>query len=83
MFKIRIEMMEEDRWLKICQYVEVKSKWLKTCKRVVQKCGLNDHRDDMVGKQVSWMIRNLNDDGQLWSTRIWKKVIGEMWLIMI
>ena len=78
MFKIRIERMEEDRWVKkVCKHVEVKSKWLKTCKRVVRKCGLNVHREVMVGREGSWIIRSLNDDGQLWSTRIWKKVIGE------
>ena len=57
MFKIEIERMEEDRWVKkVCKHVEVKSKWLKTYKRVVLKCGMKVHREDMVGRQDRWII---------------------------
>ena len=53
MFKVRIERMEEDRWVKkVCKHVEMKSKWLKICKRVVRKCGLKVHRKGMVGNRV-------------------------------
>ena len=40
-FKVRIERMHENRWVrKVCEHVGEKSKWLKTCKRVVKKYGL-------------------------------------------
>ena len=36
-----IEKMHDNRWVrKVCEHVGMKSKWLKTCKRVVKKCGL-------------------------------------------
>ena len=78
MFKIRIERMTDNRWVKkVCEQTGQKSKWLRTCKRAVLKCGLKVSARGENGRHDNWKITGPENEGQLWDGRTWKKVIGE------
>ena len=50
MYKVRIERMGNERWVKkVYEHVGKESKWIKSYKRQVRKCGLN-LRDDAFGR---------------------------------
>ena len=57
-----------------------KSKWFKTCKRVVLKCGLKVSASGVNGRQENWKITGPVNEGELWDGRTWKKVLEKEWL---
>ena len=76
-FKVRIERMHDDRWVKkVCEHVGERSKWLKTCKRAVRKCGLKCNNTNP-GRVVNmWQLENAENEGVFWTYSVWKKVTG-------
>ena len=51
-YKIRIERIQEDICVKkVCEHVGIQSKWLKSCKDAVKKCGLKSGYVDPTNKR--------------------------------
>ena len=77
MYKVRIERMPDERWVKkVCERVSGGGKWLRTCKRVVRKCGFQNSAPGRHGVN-RWQILGPNGDGQQWSEAVWKKAVKE------
>ena len=68
--------MPGERWVKVCDLVGGKSRWLRTCKRCVRKCGMQDSAPIRHGMS-RWEILGPNGDGRQWSETKWKKVVRE------
>ena len=60
----------------MCEYVAMKSKRLKTCKRVVKKCGLKCSSTIPAGRLSVWQLVNEGNESDLWTCSVWRKVIG-------
>ena len=77
LFKVRIDKMENDRWVKrVHLMTKGGSKWMKTCRRLARKCGLSiRNTSDAPGVENEWKIRSIVDDSSNWSVDKWYKVV--------
>ena len=79
MYKVRIERMQDDRWVKRVHKDSGRySKWTKACKRLVRKCGLNC-REDVFGRGhvIGWNVVCMSGEGGDWNIMRWKKVVNQ------
>ena len=79
MYKLRVARMPNQRWVKKVHKDGGRfSKWTKSCKRLVRKCGLNC-REDMFGRGhvAGWNVVCMSGDGSNWNERFWKKIVVE------
>ena len=79
MYKLRLERMSGARWVrKVYNDIGKESKWLKSCKRIVRKCGLAC-REDIFGRGhvAGWNVVCRNGEGYNWDERRWKKEVIE------
>ena len=78
MYKVRIERMDDERWVKkVYKCSGRHSKWLKSCKRLVRRCGLNCREDVFgCGHVAGWNVVCMNGEGWNWSMDKWKKTIN-------
>ena len=77
MYKVRMDRMVNDRWVKkVHKCYGRDSKWTKSCKRQVKRCGLNC-REDVLGRGhvAGWNVSCTNGDGWNWSVERWRKVV--------
>ena len=73
MYKLRVERMGNDRWVKkVYNEVGKESKWAKSCKRLVKKCGLKCREGVERGW---WNVVCMNGEGYNWDVKKWKKEI--------
>ena len=72
-----IERIHDDRWVKrMCEHDGVRSKWLKTCKRVVRKCGLKCNNTNP-GRVVSmWQLETAVNEGVFLTYSDWSGCAG-------
>ena len=79
MYKLRVERMPDERWVrKVYNDVGRESKWSKSCKRLVRKCGLSAREVNFGRERVAeWNVACLNGEGYNWDERRWKKVVVE------
>ena len=78
MYKVRIERMEDERWVKkIYKDVGRCSKWTNSCKRLVRKCGLSC-RENVFGRGhvAGWNVVCINGEGYNWSLEKWRQVVN-------
>ena len=79
LYKIRIDKMEEDRWVKkIHLVIGSQSKWMKMCKRAGKKCTLllkEFNREVGLGRE--WRITSENRENEDWSMNKWVKTIDK------
>ena len=73
MYKLRLERMSGAKWVrKVYNDIGIESKWLKSCKRIVRKCGLAC-REDIFGRGhvAGWNVVCRNGEGYNWDERRW------------
>ena len=63
--------MIDDRWMeKVHKCYSRNSKWTKSCKRQVKRCGLNCREDVLdCGHVVGWNVICMNGDEWNWSVQ--------------
>ena len=65
--------MNEKRWVKkVYELTEANSKWSRSCKMPMKKCGLKHTK--ITNDMIDWIINSANEGGSDWCIKQWKDI---------